>query len=537
MNRIYVFCTVAVMLLFLPVNAQVRVFTLGDSTMADYDEVKKSEDKEMRGWGQMLPMFLSDSVALHNVARNGRSSKSFYFEFWGNLRGGLQSGDYVFIQFGHNDEKNNGKDTDESDTKERGTAPWGQFQKYLRKYIVESREKGAVPVLVTPVVRRMFNSDGKTLSERGKHNLVEYSEVKNDSVLNYVMAMKSVAHELNVPLINMTALTQQLVESYGPDKSKQVIFCKEDNTHLKGTGGMLFSKLFVDELIKQNILTEYIKYPAEVVIGPNKLDFGSQLVTTPIAKAISIGGIGLSAGQKIEVTVDKPFQVSLYPDRGYSQSLSVETTGDYYKSVFVRFLPTEAIVYGQPLRLLVDSKSKDIPLSGIGIAADKNKAVTVSLSFPKEASTNGVRPIVEGNIVADVNLVGLVKTMGYKLTTLDGKWSKQEIDINSSRYIELSLTATSYNVYINHISYSLQAGEGDKMQFTALGSLDPDFVKTDSYAVMESMSSKNLKSYSFDTMISIPKGSTYRLRIYPWDRAGEKNFMVIDNILMKGLGK
>jgi len=230
-------------------QAKTRIFSIGDSTMADYDTVKYSGENEQRGWGQLLPEFLTKDVELINAARNGRSSKSFYYEVWKNLRNELKPGDYVFIQFGHNDEKNNGLDTDKNDTTARGTAPWSQYQEFLRMYINEAREHGAIPVLFTPVVRHYFDKDGK-LTRKALHNL---SENKKDASLDYVAAMKSVAKELHVPLINMTASTKKLVESYGSEKSKAELYVVKDDTHLKAEGARQFAKLAHHELIKKGI--------------------------------------------------------------------------------------------------------------------------------------------------------------------------------------------------------------------------------------------------------------------------------------------
>ncbi len=234
-------------------QAKTHIFTIGDSTMADYDTIKYSGDNEQRGWCQLFPEFLSKDMTLKNAAKNGRSSKSFYYEVWKKLRNELKPGDYVFIQFGHNDEKNNGLDTDENDTTARGTAPWSQYQRFLRMYINETRERGAIPVLFTPVVRRYFK-DGK-LTPKALHNL---SETPGDSSLNYVAAMKSVAKELSVPLIDMTTSTEKLVESYGPEKSKAELYIVKDDTHLKIEGAREFAKLAAKELKEKKILNLYI---------------------------------------------------------------------------------------------------------------------------------------------------------------------------------------------------------------------------------------------------------------------------------------
>jgi len=242
------------LLSFSLIHAKTRIFTIGDSTMADYDTVKYSGDKEQRGWCQLFPTLLSDEVTVINAAKNGRSSKSFYKEVWVKLRNQLKPGDYVFIQFGHNDEKQNGLDTDENDSTGRGTNPWSLYRKYLKLYVNEAREHGAIPVLFTPVVRRYFKD--KKLSQKAQHNLVENA---SDTTLNYVTSMKNVAKQLSVPLIDMTASTKNLVESYGPDKAKKELYINADDTHLKAEGARQFAILAAKELKEKNLLTKYIQ--------------------------------------------------------------------------------------------------------------------------------------------------------------------------------------------------------------------------------------------------------------------------------------
>lgn len=244
---------IAFLLSFSMVQAKTRIFTIGDSTMADYDTVKYSGEKEQRGWCQLFPTLLSEDVSLKNAAKNGRSSKSFYKEVWVKLRNELQPGDYVFIQFGHNDEKQDGLDTDENDSTLRGTNPWGLYQKYLKLYVNEARERGAIPILFTPVVRRYFEK-GK-LTQKAQHNLIENA---SDTTLNYVASMKNVARQLSVPLIDMTAATKRLVEAYGPEKSKKELYINTDDTHLKNEGALRYAKLAALELKEKDILSKYI---------------------------------------------------------------------------------------------------------------------------------------------------------------------------------------------------------------------------------------------------------------------------------------
>ena len=239
-------------------NAQCRVITIGDSTMAQYDETVNDKLNELRGWVQMLPPFLANSVTLDNFGKCGRSSKSFYYEFWKELRETLQPGDYVFIQFGHNDEKNAGLDSKESNQKGLGTAAWGQYIEYLTKYVQECRNRGAIPVLFTSIVRGSITVDGK-LTPESLHNLSNICG--NNIQMNYPLAMRALAKELAVPLIDMTLLTQKLVEAYGYEKAKKYIYCSKDNAHLKATGGILFAGLAVKEMYKQGILKQEFILP------------------------------------------------------------------------------------------------------------------------------------------------------------------------------------------------------------------------------------------------------------------------------------
>ncbi len=192
---------------------KITVYTIGDSTMCLYDTANA---RHQRGWAQMLPQFFNDDVKIVDAARGGRSSKSFYNEgLWKNVIDKVKPGDYVFIQFGHNDEKN--------DTI-RGTKPWGEYYYYLKLYVKQTLAKDGIPVFFTPIVRRYFDKTGH-ITGKGMHNLGP-----GDSVGNYPKVMRFIAQKMNVPLIDLTLLTKKLVESYGPEKSKE-LYISTDKTH------------------------------------------------------------------------------------------------------------------------------------------------------------------------------------------------------------------------------------------------------------------------------------------------------------------
>lgn len=212
----------------------VTIYSIGDSTMADKPNPKVNPE---RGWCQILPSFLNDSVTLENHAVNGRSTRSFITEKrWQKVHNKLKKGDYVFIQFGHNDQKEK--------SPKRYTNPNTAYRNNLIKFINETQEKEANPVLFTSIVRRNFNSDSTLVDTHG----------------NYPLQVRLIAKEYNIPLIDLQYLTEKLEESYGVEASKKLHLHyapneisyypkgKIDNTHLSILGATEVTKLAIKEL-------------------------------------------------------------------------------------------------------------------------------------------------------------------------------------------------------------------------------------------------------------------------------------------------
>ena len=217
-------------------NKQWAIFTIGDSTMAN----KKADFYPETGWGQVLGNYFKQTVSVHNHAVNGRSSKSFINEGrWKVVLDSLQPGDFVFIQFGHNDQK-------EYDTT-RYTKPFESYAANLQKFVTESREKGATPILFTSIVRRKFGENGKLTDTHGE----------------YPLATKEVATKLNVPLIDLQQATETWVNSLGDEPSKKMYLWTEpndrfpegrkDDTHLSVEGANNVAQLAIQELKKQKL--------------------------------------------------------------------------------------------------------------------------------------------------------------------------------------------------------------------------------------------------------------------------------------------
>jgi lysophospholipase L1-like esterase len=230
------------------VRTSPTIWLIGDSTMADKPDPDRNPE---RGWGQALPQFVDVAVTVRNFAVNGRSTRSFIDEGrWNTVRQLLASGDYVFIQFGHNDEK-----TEDS---LRYTNPYTAYRRNLDRFVTESRAQGAVPVLFSPIVRRKFNVNG----------------VLEDTHGAYPLVARDVARDLHVPFVDLQMLTEDLVRSAGPEGSKALYVWlargqsamypdgRQDDTHLSVAGASAVARLAADALRDSGLPIAQLLRPA-----------------------------------------------------------------------------------------------------------------------------------------------------------------------------------------------------------------------------------------------------------------------------------
>ena len=224
--------TLLLMSFFFADKKKIRVYLIGDSTIA----IKEVKAFPETGWGMPFNNFFDTSVVIDNRAKNGRSTKSFIAEnLWQPVVDKLQEGDYVFIQFGHNDE---GKEKTG-----RYTTP-DEFKTNLLRYVNESRAKKALPILITPVSRRNFDSAGHI---KQTHPL--YSE-----------AVREVAKANNVPLIDLDEKSRDLLQKLGPVSSKLLFNYldagehpnypdgKKDDTHFNELGARKMAEIVLAEI-------------------------------------------------------------------------------------------------------------------------------------------------------------------------------------------------------------------------------------------------------------------------------------------------
>jgi len=225
MKRTTLFLSLLLLFSFMHKKQQTTIFTIGDSTMAN--KTSPGDHPAERGWGMMLSEFFKPNVSVQNHAKNGRSSKSFRTEGrWDVVLKEIKPGDYVFIQFGHNDQK--------ADTLLH-TDPETTYKANLARYINETRQRGGIPVLFTSIVRRSFNVDGTLRNTHGA----------------YIDAMKQVAVEQAVVCIDLNAATRKFVQNMGDEPSKSLYMWvddRKDDTHLNEKGARAVAQLAVDSL-------------------------------------------------------------------------------------------------------------------------------------------------------------------------------------------------------------------------------------------------------------------------------------------------
>jgi lysophospholipase L1-like esterase len=231
----------------LPQKKKTHIFMAGDSTMS----IKETKVYPETGWGMPFAYFWDSTIEVVNRAKNGRSTKTFISEsLWKSIYDEIQPGDYVFIQFGHNDESKEKTD--------RYTSP-EEYKANLTKFVNETRSKKGIPVLLTPVSRRKF-VDGKAVETHA-----EYSPL-----------VKEVAKDLNVPLIDLDAKSLELYQQMGEENSKLLFNQvqpgehpnypegKTDNTHFDELGARKIAEIVLAEI--KNLKLDLVNHIYQPVV-------------------------------------------------------------------------------------------------------------------------------------------------------------------------------------------------------------------------------------------------------------------------------
>ncbi len=536
-----------------------KVHTIGDSTMATYDE----NTTITRGWGQMFQQFFKGDVTVNNRAKNGASSKSFYMEapYWQSVKKQIQAGDYVLIQFAHNDEKSGGCDGDElkayyksigDDTKAnstdyRGTTASGTYKEYLRKYVNETRALGATPVLVGAICRKYFS--GNTIRRNGRHDLGDnFSLIKDgkyttgnkvgedDHTYDYPYQMKQVAEEMGVQYLDLTTATKELYESYGDAKANELLFDGNGSTHTSAMGATLIARLAAQLMQKAGILTENINLTSDLSVNPSTLDFGQAYKGQTVVRDLQINGFDLTPAEgTVNITASDGIQVSADGTSfGPSATLSYKG-GNMIASVKVSYEFAAAGDINGSITVTSGDKSVSVPVTGKCIELAAGVATSAYWRLEKDDACVTEGPVtVLGESYSEMKLqkysapnanttwpegTGFDATRKVQRNIIEGEaWPAGEIDEVSTRWIEFAVkpaTGTTFNV--NEISMYVCGCGGNGMRCKIYYSKEENFANAVNIADFSgSMKANDMMEVKATPVLELKENETLRVRIYPW---------------------
>ena len=553
----FVLCTLSLCTL----GAAVKVHTIGDSTMQDYDE----STTEVRGWATYLGSFFdANFVTVNNRGKAGASSRTFYdgAAYWPSVKSQMSAGDYLLIQFAHNDENNSGLDVLEYNayltandqavlTDLRGTCPNTTYKDFLRLYVDEARALGVTPVLVGPICRKYF-LNATTLKRSGLHDLGDkFSKLENgvlyenqsvpatDHSMDYVYAMQQVAAEKNVPFIDLTSATRDLYLQYGEQQCTDLLFASKsdgspDGTHTKTLGANLIARLAAQLLQDAGILSQYITIPTDITATPATLNIGETYSGVQQSKEVLLTGFGLepatgtvniaASGDLLIATDNSSFAATAqasYEGSTLFQRIYIHATysssGDKADSL---------VITSGSTRIVVPVTASVISLAG---------GTAVSAYWSLEAVPVAA-PVIEGPISAAYS-VSNMKAVDAKNNFSDGTssditmvrfhnsddgsaktdWPAGEIDENAVRYIDFAITApTTMEVRLTGINMDVLAAAINTMGIHINTGFGDDFLNVKTIYEQKNMPNNTIVSVAVTPIVTIPAGETLHVRVLPW---------------------
>lgn len=556
----------------------IKVHTIGDSTMATYSE----STTVTRGWGQMFQQFFTDAVTVNNRAKSGASSKSFYEEaaYWESVKKQIQPGDYVLIQFAHNDEKNDGMDGDEvkayyesigdqakaDATDYRGTTASGTYKEYLRKYVEETRALGATPVLVGAICRKYFT--GSTIRRNGRHDLgddfslLTASGIKegnkvgeDDHTYDYPYQMRLVADEMGVSYIDLTTATKELYESYGDAKANELLFDGDGSTHTSAMGATLIARLCAQLLQKQGILTEYINLTSDLSVNPSKADLGEAYKGQTVVKEFQISGFDLQPAEgNVTITASKGLQVSA-DGESYSGSISMSyKEGNMIGTFYACCEFAEEGPINEEITVTSGDKTITIPVTGTSIVLEGGVPVQAYWRLEKDDECEVTGPMnTLGQSYSGMTLqkysapntnttwpewTGFDASRKTQRNVIEGEsWPAGEIDEVSTRYIEFAVQpAKGTTLKVDSMSMFVCGCGGNGMCCKIYYSKEENFANPVNIFEMKSMPANNMQYVCSMPVLSVNEGETLRIRVYPWyNNAATGKTICLSDVTIHGI--
>lgn len=573
MKKLLSFALAAV--LCLPMSA-VTVHTIGDSTMQDYDE----STTPTRGWATYLGSFFdANYVTVNNRGKAGTSSRTFYTgaAFWTTVKQQMTAGDYVIIQFAHNDENNNGMDALEynaylraqgQDTLKdlRGTVPQTTYKAFLRKYVNETRALNCNPVLMAPICRFWFKNGA--VSRSGQHDLGDkFDKLENgvyssnnslpadDHTMDYVQAMREVATEMNVPFIDLTAATKEMYEQYGDPDAKNLMGNGQDGTHLGAMGANLIARRAAQLLKDAGILAQYISIPTDISANPNRIDIGEVYSGVAVNRELLLTGYGLepAAGNVAVSVTGSNLTISTDGENFAATAQAAYEGSTLFQKLFIRAIYTAAGEQADSVIVLSGSTRLAIPVTASVISLDGGAAVSATWAIEAQNTWNEV--VVTGPIAADMTLSSMC-TWAAETEYQDGEetismvrfhhavngtktaWPAGEIDENESRYIDFAVTApTTHEIRVTNINMLLASRSTATMCCHINTGIGDGMLGVQTIYEKKNMPNSSVIHVGLTPTLTIPAGETLHVRVLPWHDAAEAKsgkYICLKNVVIEG---
>ena len=560
------------------VNGAVKVHTIGDSTMAEYDE--NTTDK--RGWGMYLGSFFDPAfVTVNNRGKSGADTRSFYTQaaYWPSVKNQMSAGDYLIIQFAHNDEGTvtYGMDNLEyaaycqehnlpAPTDARGTNPQTTYREYLRLFIDEARALGVNPILVGPICRKYFS--GNTIRRNGQHDLGDkFSKIENgvlyenqslpasDLSMSYVEAMRIVAAEKGVPFIDLTAATRDMYLEYGEAQCTQLLFCNGDNTHTNAMGGNLIARQAAQMMKEAGILAEYITIPTSITANPTAIAIGETYSGVAQNKEFLLTGFGLEpASGTVELNATGALTISTDKEN-YSKTLSVSYAGStLFQKIYVRASYENEGENNDSIVITSGEAHLSVPVSASVISLAGGSAVSATWAIDAKPVPEAV---VSGPIsaaftmsymmAADVKSefsdgtadnIEMVRFHNADASGAKTAWPAGEIDENASRYLDFAITApATMEVRITSISMDIASHSTSSMCYHINTGFGEGFTDVKTIAEKVNMTNKAIEHLEITPTLTLAAGETLHVRILPWHDLGESKsgkYICVKNVVIEG---
>ena len=552
-----------------------KVHTLGDSTMAPYDE----SATVTRGWGMYFGNFLTNGWSSINYARGGRDSRGGYEELWQSAKKQVTEGDYVIITFGHNDEKNGGMDgyalydyyvskgdqTAAAAVDKRGTVPSTTYKENLGKIVDEAIALGAHPVICSPVCRAYFT--GNKIRRNGRHDLGDSFSIltsdgpvdgntvsADDHTMDYAWHSEQLAKEKGVPFIDLTQATAELYESYGSGKCLEYLFDGQGSTHFNTTGALLVARECARLMKAQGIMADGITIPTDISVTPATADFGEAYKGQTLTKELTINGFGLSPESgSVSVTATDGILVSL-DKKEWKTTINI----DYSASTLVKIFYAQMTLTenGQTtgnITVTQGAKTINVPVSANAVTMEGGTEVKAYWRLEKDDSyeLTGPASVIgeswEGMYVQryanpNANTVWPEETgfdasrkMQRNLLTGDD-WPADEIDDNPDRYIQFGIKASKGTILkINNISMFVCGAGGNGMCAHVYYSTDNFETRTTIYE-KKKMTANKPDLVAATPVISLEEGQELLVRVYPWyNNAATGKTICISDVTISGV--